>query len=146
MTDRRQVIDILNELLRQERGSLVSHLLDSTLFVSRGTTDQDAALRRIAAEIREHEGWLAETIASLHGGVAPSCGDVRAAGLHYQEVHFLLPLVIENESRVIRRYEAALKLLAGEPGAAAVASRILSRHRKHMAELRAFVGAPSPAS
>ncbi len=145
MTDRRQVIEILNELLRQERGSLVSHLLSSTLFVSGGTTGQDDVLRTLVAEIKEHESWLAEAISSLHGGVAPPGGDVRSAELHYQEVHCVLPLVIENEGRIIRRYDAALKLLAGEPTAAAVASRILSRHRRHMAQLTAFVGAPSPA-
>lgn len=145
MTDRRQVIEILNELLRQERSSLVSHLLNSTLFVSGGTTDQADVLRTLVTEIQEHESWLAEAIGSLHGGVAPSCGDLRAAELHYQEVHFVLPLVIENEGRIIRRYEAALKPLAGEPVAAAVASRILSRHRKHVAQLTAFVGAPTSA-
>lgn len=147
MTDRREVIEILNDLLSLERGSLISHLLASTVFVSRATAREDLVVRRMVREIDEHQRWLVDAIVGLRGGVAPGRPDPRVAELHYQDLRHVLPRVIRNEQRIVEQYEQALPRLGTWPKAAAVASRILARHREHLRELTLFLtsGASSAA-
>ncbi len=146
MTDRRDVIEVLNDLLSLERSSLISHLLASTMFVSRAAAREDLAVRRMAGEIDEHQRWLVDAIVGLRGGVGPGRPDPRAAEMHYQELRHLLPEVIRNEERIVSAYERVLPKLAGSREAAATVTRILARHREHVTELSSFVRASASAA
>lgn len=137
--DRAALIDRLNSLLAAERAGMLSYLPHSTAFTSWGTAYQEQELRRMVRENDEHIAWLIETITTLHGGVGPSARSPRCAELNYQDLRFVLPRVLDDEKKLVATYEAALPMLASEPKAVATASRILQRHREHVAQMSRFL-------
>jgi len=139
LSARREVHEVLNHLLRMERKGLIAHIVDSTLHVTWASAEEDLVLRRIVAEVREHQQWLVELLTALKGGIEPARPDPRIAEIHFVDVHSVLPRIIAHEQDIIARYESALKRLAGEPSAQEVASRILARHREHASCLGEFL-------
>ncbi len=132
-------VDILNMLLAAEQSSAIERLRESTVFVSWASADEYPIVKRIARETNEHCAWLVDLIDRNHGYVRPRAGDLRTADMHFQELDYLLPRVIEHERSTLKKYEAAAAKLANQPEAAAVINRIAARRRDQLATLESFL-------
>lgn len=133
-----EIVDILNTLLVAEQASAVERLLESTVFVSWASADEYPVVKRIAREDEQHCEWLVDLIDAHRGAVRPRSGDVRSADMHFQELDYLLPRVIENEKAILRKYEVAAGRLGPAPDAAALINKIIARHRDHIETLTGF--------
>ncbi len=138
---------VLRGLLAAEQRGLALRVVESAPFVS-GLSVRDAEIaRRIARERWEHAAWLTQLLLDLGSPPGPRALDVRTADLHFLELRFVLPRLIADEEAVIRLYEQAASNLAGDRGAAELASRILARHRTHLELLKSLAnGAASTKS
>jgi len=132
-------VDILNTLLIAEQASAVERMLESTVFVSWASADEYPIVQRISRESKEHCAWLVELIESYHGYVRPRVGDVRSADMHFQELDYLLPRVVDHERATLKEYEAAAAKLSSEPAAMTVLNRIIARRRTQLEMLTAFL-------
>lgn len=138
-------VSILNDLLAAEESSPVEHLLRSGYFVSAASYQEEEAVRRMHREGQEHVSWLVQAIERRAGSVRPRPVDVSAAGIHYTDLHYMLPRVLANYEGIVQRYRAASGRLSGDADAAGLVSRILRRHEEHLAALRKLTEAKSSA-
>ena len=134
--DATTAIDILNELLAWERGSLVARLAESGVFVSRPAVADLEALQSMARKTTEHVQWLSEAIMHLGGTPGFRFADASTGDLHYLELHHVLPRLISDREALIRKYTTASQRLAEEPAAASLVQRVLERHRESLATIR----------
>lgn len=128
--------DVLNGLLALEQSALSRRLVEATVFVTRLALPEIELVRRMVRESDEHCAWLVALIIDLGGEPAPRGGDLRSADLHFQELHYLLPRVIEEAERVVRGYDRAVEQVAPEPRAARLVARILARRKASLEALR----------
>lgn len=138
-------VDVLDELLAAESRSLVRHLDSSTVFISWASADDAEAIRAMVVEDAQHADLLTKTILELNGSPSPLGYDAAAAGMHYVELHTLLPQVVAGEELLVARYEDAVGRVADEPAAADVVARLLARHRSRADRLRALAIARQPS-
>ncbi len=140
------VIDVLIELLALEQSALPRRLVEATVFVSRVAIAEHELIRRMARECDEHCAWLVAAIVELGGEPAPRSGDLRSADLHFQELHYVLPRLLDWLERQVAAYARAAGPLAAEPHAARVAAQIHARHQVNLGALHEFSSAPARQS
>ncbi|MGB2984245.1 MAG: hypothetical protein WBE26_00030 [Phycisphaerae bacterium] len=136
MMNTQTIVDILNELLALEQGSLASHLPEMTVFVSRLSVEGLNTVQRMARASEEHGALLAGAILQLNGVPGPRIADAQWADLHYQELHHVLPRLVVDREALIRKYTLAAAQADSEPRAAELISRILEHHQEELASLR----------
>ena len=135
-----KVCAILNELLAGEQQATASRILESTVYVSQLAVAELPVAQRIARQTHSNSEELAELILDLGGVPEPSVPDVATAHLHFQDLHRLLPLLIDDHERLIRKYEIAPDRVASEPRIQELVTRILQRHQEELRELRQLLG------
>lgn len=138
--DSTMLIDILNELLAEERTATIHRLLESTVFVSQLSIEDAREVQRMAKESREHAEWLTRLILECGGSPRPPRRDMRSADLHFQDLHRLLPRAARDHENLIRKFTRASSHAGSEPRATDLISRILARHRSHLDTLQRLVG------
>lgn len=130
--------DVLDDLLAAESCSLIGHLDSSTVFVSWASAEDADAIRAMVAEDAQHAELLTRTILELDASPSPLGRDPVAAGMHYLELHTLLPQVVAGEEQLLARYEDAVEKVADEVAASSVVARLLASHRSRVDRLRAL--------
>jgi hypothetical protein len=131
MSDQRD-IDSLNRLLRAESGSLIHRLAEASPHVSWPAAGDHLIVQEMRSEILDHQQSLATMILDLRGAPSPPGYPIQTGSVHYLELSFLMPLVIDNMRRLISLYETAG---VRSHDAAALVNRILGDHRRHLSQL-----------
>ena len=85
-------------------------------------------------EASEHRGWLIEAITRLGGDPLPVLADIKSAGIHFLELDFVLPRVVESHRSLLAVYEAAASYASSNPVASdrTVVSGCSARHSPHV--------------
>ena len=133
--DHQTIIEILNELLERESRSILPRLGDNGVFVSWASAEERQIVAGMIAEQQEHRAWLVEAIHDLGGAPQPVSGDIHAAGLHYLDLSYILPTVLDDARSALSLYEAAATRIGDNALAAEVVGRIIARHRRHVETL-----------
>jgi hypothetical protein len=128
-------VHILNDLLEAEYSTLSQHLAESSPFVSMQSAEDQALLKRIGADAKEHEQALADLIFRLRGTPRPPRMPTELGGIHYLTLSYLMPQIVAGLKALVRKYESASS--CGNPEADALISRIGSKYRKQLGELEA---------
>ncbi len=137
MTDaQRQSLDVLNRLYAAETRSLLARVAQMSNFVPPASLAEFESVRRMSAEVREHQALLAEAIEQCGGGVLPAGVDVTTANLHYLTLSAIMPRVVADVEQLVRLYtDAAGAGSALMPQAARVINRIRRRHEANLGQL-----------
>lgn len=128
-----RTVDILNDLLEAEFSTLSQHLGECSPFVSMQSAEDQALLKRIGAEAREHQQAVADLIFRLRGTPRPPRMPTELGSIHYLTLAYLMPQIIAGLKALVRRYETASG--TGNPEADALISRIAAKYRTQLAEL-----------
>lgn len=88
----------------------------------------------------EHIDWLVEAIVEHRGTPVSPVPDPRTGSVHYIDLRYLLPRIVQDERRVLRACESAAERVAEGPAVRLIA-RIADRHQRHLEELGAMAGA-----
>ncbi len=136
MMESEKVCAILNELLAGELRATAPRILESTVYISQLAVAQLPVAQRIARQTHSNGEALTELILDLGGAPGPPMPHAATAHLHFQDLHRLLPALIDDHERLIRKYEIAAERVASEPRIQEVVTRILQRHREELCELR----------
>ena len=131
----RSLARILDELAHAEQRSILPRLQESTVFISWASTDEADAVKKMVAEQREHLAWLIELTNSLGESPTPCALDMGSTNIHYLELNYLMPRVIQDKHNLIQLYERSMPSVAGYAEAEALVARILERHRAQLATL-----------
>jgi hypothetical protein len=138
--DRELTISILRELLAAEQRSLVPRLLESTMFVSRAAIENQRVIERLARSCNSACQRLTEMILSLGGSPSPRAGDLHSAGIHFQELHHILPQLIADREQLVRKYEIASTRIVAAPTVSELLRLMLDNHRQELDSLRLLLG------
>ena len=130
----------LDDLCHAEQRSMLPRLAESTVFVSWASNDEADALREMIQQEREHVAWLVGMIDDLGESPTPCTADPRTTSMHYVELDYLIPGVIQSKENLIRTYEHQAPDLAPDPAAANLLSKIIERHQAHLSKLKALSG------
>ena len=87
----------------------------------------------------EHRAWLAESINDLGGDPLPGLADIRTTNVHYLELGYMLPRVLEERRQSLAFYESAAEQLSANERAAAEVARIVARKRRHVEQLSELI-------
>ncbi|MBI1825485.1 MAG: hypothetical protein HY287_10020 [Planctomycetes bacterium] len=131
-------IDLLNELLSVEQANYAARLVESTVYVGSDSMQADRVVERMARTNREHCEQLTDLILDLGGSPTPRRFDTITADLHFQDLAFLLPRLIEYQKGLVAKYEEIVPRLSMIPRAQSLAARILERHQRDLSSLGAF--------
>ena len=141
--DEPNVVDVLQELLQAEQCALAPAVFESTVFISRLSLDDERVARRLAEAVRRHGAALAEMILRRGGTPGPREPNLAAADLHYQELHHVLPRLIDDQQRLVDLYRRAVERLADDPEAQHLVTDILHQHERALEELRNLAARPA---
>ncbi len=128
-----QTITKLNSLLKAEYGCLVHRLGECTPFVTWPAADDRAVIQQMLVDAKAHQHELIKLILTLRGSPVPPSYPTSVGGLHYLNLSYLMPQVIAGLRGLVQLYE-----LGGPTGhreSDALASRLLSDHKRYLAEL-----------
>lgn len=130
-----RTVQALEELLRAETGSLTAHLGDADLYLGWESGVDLQLFAQLLEDEHRHQVRLSEAILQLGGVPRAAPPDARLARLHYVDVGYVLPLLIEDKRRLIALYDQAAPHVAEEPMAAAVVARNRAGHAAHLQRL-----------
>lgn len=130
------VIGLLNDLLELESRSLVTRLGEARPFVGWAAAEDGPILQQMVDQEADHQRRLAEAIEALDGVPRPARNDTLSAGLHYLNVQYLLPQIVEEKQRLIQAYRQAADNTPTDGPAAVVVANILARHQGHLERLQ----------
>lgn len=142
MTDD-QSTEILNDAYAAECRGLLNQFGHLHPFVSWLSAADQPVTERIVAEQQEHKRWLVERILELRRAPRPAGFGEEAAAVAYLDLRFLLARIVDDTRKLISVYEAAAVRAAGDPRTSGLLSRILERHRAHLAQLSRILSASS---
>lgn len=134
----------LNTLLAAEYGSLLHRLSECNPFVTWPAADDRAMIQRMLADARAHRHDLANLILKLRGSPVASTYPTSVGGVHYLNLSYLMPQVIAGLRGLIQQYERLGP--TGNSEADALVSRLLSDHKRHLAELEKMHSNLAPAA
>lgn len=135
MNHNENIVELLNDLLRRESRSVLPRLTESDSIVSWSSADEGIAVSRMIEEYADHRRWLVSAIQQIGGEPRPMLADIGTTHLHYLDLSFLLPHVLEDCTRNITAYEEAQPNVANNRIAGDVVARILEHHRHHRKRL-----------
>jgi hypothetical protein len=130
-----RTLEVLNRLYAAERRSLLPRLAETGAFVTWASAGDMDLVKKMIAQEEEHFGWLAEAAERCDGALYPAGPDVHTGHLHYLDLHAMMPLVVRNIEAMVRTYKEAGEQPLTLDAADAV-FRILSRHSRHLEQLR----------
>ena len=136
MNETRVVVSILNQLLAAEARTLVPRLAEAGPFVSWASADEQALVRRLVADEREHQAALVDCILSADGVPAPVTANPDTARLHFLDLHALLPRILADKQRLVGLYRAAEAQLDPGSDAHRLAQQLAAAQRDHLARLQ----------
>ena len=139
MNARPEELAALNELLQTESASLLARLAEAAPFVPADSADVYAVVQRMVRQTGEHLAWLGRTIHELGGAVAPRRPATNTGELHYLEISYLLPQLVDDCRRLNQAYQDGSGQVGATPAAAEVVGRILTRHTENLAALEQLV-------
>jgi hypothetical protein len=128
-----QTISVLNRLLAAECGNLIFRLGECNPFVNWPAADDRAVVAHMLVDSKAHQAELANLILKLKGSPTSASYPTALGGVHYLKLSYLIPQVMAGVRGLIQAYEASSG--TGHPEADALISRIVSDHRRHLAEL-----------
>jgi hypothetical protein len=128
-----QSITKLNTLLAAEYGCLVHRLGECTPFVTWPAAEDRTVVQQMLADAKRHQHDLINLILKLRGSPVPPAYPTYVGGVHYLNLSYLVPQVIAGLRGLVQLYERISP--TGHPESDALASRILSDHKRHLAEL-----------
>jgi hypothetical protein len=140
------VISMLNQLLGAEQCNLAPRLVQSEVFVSGMSVRASEVVHRMADTTRRNCEQLVDLIIDLGGEPRPRPCDVSAANLHYQELSYVLPQLVQAHEKLVRQYNEARPRLAGSQAASGLVSKILSHHESDLSSLKEQASHPVAAS
>lgn len=143
---REAVVEQLNDLLEVEGRGLAGRLNEVHSFVDWADAGTAAALRRIADRLRAHQRQLTDAIVRLGGVPRPRTPDMATARVHYLNLRYLLPFLIDNTRDRVRAYTRATTNVSTEPLASDTVNRILSQHQADLEQLEALANQVTPSA
>ena len=129
----------LNRLLDAEQQSLVLRVAESTPFVSLEEVEVANVVRAMAGASKDHRAALTELILDLGGQPVPRRADLGTGNLHYLDLQAVLPQLLHAQETLVDSHKQIAPKLAGEPRAARLAAKILSRHESDLQRLRSAI-------
>jgi len=124
------VIEVLNELLAAEQRAIAPRLFEADVFVSSASVAVAQLADQMAAQSAACQRTLAECVSRLGGEPRLRSGSLRSADLHFQELHHMLPRLIDDHGRLVAKYRAAGARLGDDPASAAMVARFLQAHEQ----------------
>lgn len=146
MNSATSIIATLNQLLGAEQCNLAPRLVQSEVFVSSMSVPASEVVRRMADTMRRNCEELVDLIIDLGGEPRPQPCDVSTANLHYQELAYVIPQLVQAHENLIRQYTAARPKVAGNRAASDLITSILSHHDRDLSRLKELAGHPAAAS
>ncbi len=144
--DSRNLSRILDRLSHAEQRSMLPRLRESAVFVSWASADEAEAVAGMIEQEREHASWLVEMMLGLGESPTPCTADVHTTSMHYVELNYMMPRIIQSKGTLIAFYEQNAAALSASVEASALVARITERHKSHLAQLNEMTGSLEPAS
>ena len=123
-----------------EQRRVVTRLGESVLFVSRGAAGDAEAVAGMIEQEREHVAWLVEMILDLGESPTPCTADVHTTSMHYVELNYMMPRVVQSKRKLITFYDQNSAAVSTSAEASALVARIAERHKSHLAQLNEMTG------
>ena len=136
MTDPERQVDLLNAVLDAETRSLLARLREAAPFVSWTAADEQALIEDLVEEQRQLEAALAECILGLAGSPTAGSADLTTAGLHFVELHHLMPRLVADQDQLVRACEVAAERVDADCEAGRLIRRTCQTHEHQLARLR----------
>lgn len=133
-----QVARMLDDCLRAEQHSLLPRLAQCAVFLSWASADEHYAARQMVSEEQEHMAWLVNMINELGETPTPAHANIRTTSLHFVELQYVMPQIVQDKQQLVRSYETASGRLAGNTDATQLLNKIVTRHRMHLETLQAI--------
>ncbi len=150
MTHDQLIIDMLNELVALELTSAPIRLLESTVFVSRLSVSDEQTITQMADQSHENAAWLTQLVLELGGVPGLRMGDVHSGDLHFLDLRFTIPHLVEHEASLIHKYKVAISRATSDSTsdskASELLSRIVTRHQNHLDHFKAIDNTSSQAA
>lgn len=139
MTNERAV-RILNELLEHECRGVLLRVRESNPFISWASADERRMIDDMLGEDTEHRARLVEVIRDLGGEPLPVTADIASTNMHFLDLGFVFPTLLEDRKRLLAAYESAASQVGAHAVAATVITEITDRHRRQIQRLAPLVG------
>ncbi|MCH8912180.1 MAG: hypothetical protein IIA33_01300 [Planctomycetes bacterium] len=130
----------LDRLSHAEQRSMLPRLRESVLFVSRASAGDADAVAGMIEQEREHVAWLVEMILDLGESPTPCTADVHTTSMHYVELNYMMPRVVQSKRKLITFYDQNSAAVSTSAEASALVARITERHKSHLAQLNEMTG------
>lgn len=134
-----RAIRILNALLERESRSVLPRIREANPFVTWASAAERRMIDDMIREETEHRAWLVDAIRDLGGEPLPVSADIASTNIHFLDLSYVLPTVLEDRTRVLTAYETAASQAGTSPLAADVIARITDRHRRQIDRLNSAV-------
>ncbi len=144
--DSRNLSKTLDRLSHAEQRSMLPRLRESVVFVSWASADEANAVAGMIEEEQEHVAWLVEMMLSLGETPTPCTADMHTTSIHYVELNYMMPRVIQSKRNLIGFYAQNAAVLSASAEAPALVARITERHKAHLAQLNQMTGSLESAS
>jgi len=131
-------VDALNDLLAAEYESLIPRLAQADPYVSWPAADDRALIEQMLADVEAHKRDLTQLILKLRGSPVPPRYSTETGGLHYVQLSYLMPAVIQSVREMIAAYESAGP--TGSAEADALNARHLADYRRYLTHLEKLHG------
>ncbi len=136
----------LDRLCHAEQRSMLPRLRESVVFVSWASADDADAVAGMIEQEQEHVAWLVEMILGLGETPTPCTADVHTTSMHYVELNYMMPRVVQSKRNSIAFYEQNAAAVSTSTEASALVARIAERHKSHLAQLTEMTGSLESAS
>ena len=137
---------ILDRLCHAEQRSMLPRLRESVVFVSWASAGEADVVAGMIEQEQEHVAWLVEMMSGLGESPTPCTADVHTTSIHYVELNYLMPRVIQSKRNSIAFYEQNAAAVSTSAEASALVARITERHKSHLAQLNEMTGSLESAS
>ncbi|MCH8854283.1 MAG: hypothetical protein IID41_16770 [Planctomycetes bacterium] len=136
----------LDRLCHAEQRSMLPRLRESVVFVSWASAEDADAVAGMIEQEQEHVAWLVEMILGLGETPTPCTADVHTTSMHYVELNYMMPRVIQSKRNSIGFYEQNAADVSSSAEASTLVGRITERHKSHLAQLNEMTGSLESAS
>jgi hypothetical protein len=134
--ENQRAVAVLRELLRLEQCNVAVRLVESTVFISRASTQLQRAITAFASASVKYCESLTELIRELGGEPGPRGGNLSSADFHFMELSIALPRLLSGHESLVRYYRSGAAKLSDLPDISAVVSHIADEHQQELATIR----------
>ncbi len=132
-------IEILNELLDHESKSVLPRIGESELFTTWASADEHRIISRMIEEEKDARARLVETIRDLGSDPLPVTADIASTNIHYLDLSYVLPAILNDRKRVLSAYQSAASQTGTSALAAQTIAEIMDCHQRQIDELSPIV-------